>query len=540
MLAIAIHFPAGRYHATPWGHHVNEGVPEWPPSPWRLLRALVATCQRKCPAFPEHRLRDLLATLAEPPDFVLPAATLAHTRHYMPWGKKGPADRTRVLDAFVTVARDQPLVALWPAINLAPDALGLLDILLAHLSFLGRAESWCDARRLTDSAAYACRERVNCTPLDGRPLAATDEAVRVLCADPRTAFDAVDTPHVRIGHGQASRAAPLYDPDWHLCLETLDLHRGRRAALPGACWVNYRRPADGFRPRRHSEAVPVGRFRPLVARFALDAAVLPLLEETLPLAEQARRALMGLYGAVAASGSGSAQSEALAGKDATGRRLDGHRHAFYLPADEDNDGRLDHLTVFAEMGFGAEEVRALDRLRTLRFGEGSALRLLLVGLGSVTDFNTPLLARSTIWESSTPFVVTRYPKARGTRRDPPELLDRRNGAAFCRVVLAEELARWCAARRIGLPVAVEALAEEWLSGRRVRPLAFERTRWKEGDDGGRRSCGLFRVHFGEEVAGPMCLGQSCHFGLGQFRQTGAIPTPRHKLSGSPVTSGPAV
>ena len=23
-------FPSGRYHATPWGRHVNEGAPEWP------------------------------------------------------------------------------------------------------------------------------------------------------------------------------------------------------------------------------------------------------------------------------------------------------------------------------------------------------------------------------------------------------------------------------------------------------------------------------------------------------------------------------
>ena len=33
MTAVALRFLAGRFHATPWGHHVNEGVPEWPPSP---------------------------------------------------------------------------------------------------------------------------------------------------------------------------------------------------------------------------------------------------------------------------------------------------------------------------------------------------------------------------------------------------------------------------------------------------------------------------------------------------------------------------
>ncbi|MCX6942919.1 MAG: type I-U CRISPR-associated protein Csb2, partial [Verrucomicrobia bacterium] len=42
MIAIKIDFPAGRWHATAWGTHVNEGVTEWPPCPWRLCRALIA------------------------------------------------------------------------------------------------------------------------------------------------------------------------------------------------------------------------------------------------------------------------------------------------------------------------------------------------------------------------------------------------------------------------------------------------------------------------------------------------------------------
>lgn len=32
-VAVEFRFPARRYHATPWGNHVNEGLIEWPPSP---------------------------------------------------------------------------------------------------------------------------------------------------------------------------------------------------------------------------------------------------------------------------------------------------------------------------------------------------------------------------------------------------------------------------------------------------------------------------------------------------------------------------
>jgi len=42
MLALSFTFPGGRYHATPWGRHVNEADLEWPPSPWRIVRALIA------------------------------------------------------------------------------------------------------------------------------------------------------------------------------------------------------------------------------------------------------------------------------------------------------------------------------------------------------------------------------------------------------------------------------------------------------------------------------------------------------------------
>src|SRR5580704_686109 len=92
MTVLELKFLAGRYHATPWGRHVNEGVVEWPPSPWRLLRALVAVWRRTCPEVPEPQVKRILAALAQPPRFSLPPNTVAHTRHYMPLGKKSPKE----------------------------------------------------------------------------------------------------------------------------------------------------------------------------------------------------------------------------------------------------------------------------------------------------------------------------------------------------------------------------------------------------------------------------------------------------------------
>jgi CRISPR-associated protein Csb2 len=119
-VTLKLTFPAGRYHATPWGRHVNEGMPEWPPSPWRLLRALIAVWRRTCPdLMSESQVRHLVEPLLRPPLFRLPASRVAHTRHYMPWEKKGPADRTLVFDTFVAVGRDDPLFIGWPAAGLS-------------------------------------------------------------------------------------------------------------------------------------------------------------------------------------------------------------------------------------------------------------------------------------------------------------------------------------------------------------------------------------------------------------------------------------
>src|SRR5438477_2922399 len=103
---IRLQFPGGRYHGTPWGRHVNEGVPEWPPSPWRLLRALVAVWKRTCSDLSEQQVQRVLEPLLSPPRFHLPPFRVAHTRHYMPLGNKSPKElvgggTTLVFDTFV-------------------------------------------------------------------------------------------------------------------------------------------------------------------------------------------------------------------------------------------------------------------------------------------------------------------------------------------------------------------------------------------------------------------------------------------------------
>ena len=539
MIGIALRFPAGRFHATPWGRHVNEGAVEWPPSPWRFLRALVAVWKRKLDAqITELDACDVLQQLAAAPMFVLPRASTGHTRHYMPWFKKGPDDRTLVFDAFVALDRQAELRMIWPDARLSTEGQRLLARLLEHLAFLGRAESWCEARLMSEAETQEAQQEANCRPVNGEALSSNLELVRVLCANPEDAFlNAAFSRKVLRKRGKKTVEVEVrtaaYDPDWHLCAETLWLHKERWSDPPGSHWVRYARQSDCFkvepffRPAQKKARAPIQ-----VAYFALDSSVLPLVTDTLRVAEAARRALMGRFGRLFAGPDGSkGRSPVFSGKDDAGHPLKGHSHAYYLPTDEDGDGRLDHLTVVSDQGFSAKELRALDRLAELTTREreesGHPLRVLWLGAGPATKYHPGPLRPSPAWVSVTPFVAPRFPKPRGTKRDPPEVLHCLPN--FLQAVLKEELNRLVERRgdlagvrleEIQIVPSVDQHGVFRIPSKRgklgLRPIQFARFRQKRGDDGGRRLAGAFRIVFPRPVSGPICLGHSSHFGLGLF------------------------
>ena len=108
MTTLALRFPAGRYHATPWGHHVNEGIVEWPPSPWRLLRALISVGYATLgwdDGVPEAACRLVSDLASVSPVYTLPSSGVGHSRHYMPLAAlDGAREKTSlVFDAFARI-----------------------------------------------------------------------------------------------------------------------------------------------------------------------------------------------------------------------------------------------------------------------------------------------------------------------------------------------------------------------------------------------------------------------------------------------------
>jgi CRISPR-associated protein Csb2 len=461
--AIEVRFVAGRFHATPWGRHVNEAVLEWPPSPWRLLRALAAGLARAGRSLPDCR-RVLLPLLGEAPAYRLPDASAAHTRHYMPWEKnRGKSEKVLVFDAFVVAP--EPVTVVWKAANVDR---ALLEDALRCVGYLGRSQSWAELR-VIDSPVQPNSEPVE-------RAGSTDpnrEIVRLLAPDPSRP-------------DEAFRALFLTTED--VRVQGLDRPLGTR-------WVAYSRPrleVDPLpayqRPRRSAGKVPTS------CMYLVESAARPPLTEALTITDLLRRSAMAWYGRL----NQGETSPVLSGKDASGRPLEGHRHAFYLAVDEDDDRRIDRLIVYAPAGLGPGERAALARLRTLDPGGGRPeLSLHLVGFGEPEHFNSRVFGRARRWRSHTPFLLVRHPKVRGAAEER-ELRDQPVDQ------VALELKR----RGLRAPISVHPMRDS-----RFRWLEF-RT-YRRGDSGPPGAWG-FELEFGEDVEGPIALGRLCHFGMGLF------------------------
>jgi len=283
-----------------------------------------------------------------------------------------------------------------------------------------------------------------------------------------------------------------------LLAETTDLHAEGWSDPPGSRWVTYLRPAQALTPpsparRRTAVETP----RPRLLRFALDGVVLPRVTETVYVAELARRRLQGIFGKLHAG----AASPVFSGKQPDGVPLAEHRHAYFLPTDEDSDGQLDHFWLYTVDGFGPEELQAVDAWRETR-GPGSMV-LRVVWLGSHVE---PAFGPARVWRSATPFVATRHYKERGVKRDsfPSSQLAEMN--------LREELQR----RGLPEPIRVDRLEALALEG---RPLAWREFRQQRVFGAGRRGAEFgkgLEIEFAEAVSGPLALGYASHFGLGLF------------------------
>lgn len=269
--------------------------------------------------------------------------------------------------------------------------------------------------------------------------------------------------------------------------------------------------------------------RPKAAVFRVNAVNRVKVQDTLALGEVARASAMAQFGRLC----NGMLSNTLSGRS-TERRLIGHQHAFYLPVDQDNDGNIDLLVVFALAGFSDRECVALSNLESLTWIDSHAASELQNGNGTrgtrvevglelesfvtstaLNDYAS-VFGPAKRWRSRTPFVLSRYPKQ--YRSGKPKLNKDGHQIDGPEDQLLQEWDR----RRAEVPTLPKISRIErfkylvMADGRALSWRGFRRRRRR----GGGQSSGFvfgFEIEFEAAVERyPIALGYGCHFGLGQF------------------------
>ena len=526
MLVIEMGFPGGRYHATPWDKQVNEGAVEWPPSPWRLLRALIATWYTKGDGVDPDTLRAIVYKLTPLPEFHLPPITTSSTCHFMPLYRSSLDDKTaNVYDVFAHVGESR-LRFIWRDVTLEEREKEALDLLLSRMGYLGRAESWVEA-----SIANADEPIVNCRPSE--TLLGNGQRVAMMCCLPPDEYDswreatiaALEEQKTNENKAKAMKAGKvdkgltakekenieasvpltLFDA---LQINTAEMRADGWPRPPGSRWVNYEPPGDAFSiaPSRRT----VETKRPTVARYKIRAKVPWTIFDAVTLGDMVHNRLVSL----------SDGSATFTGCDESRQPLKGD-HAMILShgiASQIGGMRITDITVFNKDGFDEKDEAALRSLHVLdeftnRGKRENDNEVVLIGIGHPEMFASEkgVVARSDKWVSLTPFVPTRCPKY--TRTGVPKLDE--NGL---HIDSAEhDLRRLLEAEGYPQIKRITPIPRAIVGGSSRSWLSFKRKRISEHRKPLNDAGFGFEIEFVEPFDGPLAIGYGRNYGLGLFR-----------------------
>ena len=504
-------FPLGRFHATPWRMFpFDDPHGEWPPSPWRLLRAILARSHQlerergiSCRAWRESVVeafcRSNISWSLPPFSWRGPGL-----RQYQPvefgWDPPGRTKRvkgrkveipgkktyrpTLVCDNFWVVggsgSHGDPEDVWWivDGEDWCADMLDWLDASLLRMTYLGRAEAITEMKRVERLPTGI---QVNCV-LDLEP---SSDSVPVL--------------------------VPAADATLEQVQQVTDHPSVRYSTVPpGARWLHATRPVkpQAQFPRSTKQ---VGRPTSVI-QFAIGTRVSPTRRSIVVLTQRFRGRLIRRFLGESWQSANRAKRESvrlLAGKEANGAPLLEHQHPharFGILFDRET-GKATRFLVWRTQPFTDDEIRAIlyaaEQELPLSFakaGSRDPWAIRLIPLGSMvpvpSGFGEQTYRR---WESVTPYVPARYVFNRRGRIKTGESLEEQ---------LCFELSQQGFETR-GLTVRVDYESFTWTRVHRPR-------RSREDPTNTERRGYCVSLTFHTPVRGPISLGHSSHFGLGLF------------------------
>lgn len=177
----------------------------------------------------------------------------------------------------------------------------------------------------------------------------------------------------------------------------------------------------------------------------------------------------------------------------------GHKHAFWLPEDEDGDGLIDHIVMFCSGGVDAQTISGLALVREVEL-DGAFFRLAPSWMGSRPLGG--LFGPAALWRAVTPYITPRY-RLTKTGKERPDFTA---PAQF-----ADEIAL----RELPKPVSIEWRSAAWCGEDLVLASQFICKRKKQtGKPPGDAVASFPIVTFAKPVEGPLAFGYGAHFGMG--------------------------
>lgn len=498
-LVLRQEFPLGRFHATPWRvNPFDDPHGEWPPSPWRLVRAVTARWYqwaREAESEPDlTQLEKLQGTLCRstyafhlPPD----AKKGSPIRQYHPtdFGWR-PAEKKKagtrsygtslVQDNFWCVPPESPVWWVIECDGWTDELSSALAECLARVTYFGRAE--------------------------------TLTRIRVVGFD-----DDVPAPNCTLVGVRTAGAVPVLSPIIEATRNDIErttdnLKSVERSVPPGAQWLYAVRPP---RPTsRERRRIPTHRPDCHLMQLAIGSNVAPDQRAIVRLTSRFRGAVIreclrlktGDKSATWTSVGTNIRAALadMAGKDPSGQPLKGHSHAeFFAWCEDSHPTRL--LVWRRSRAFEADEQEAilLAAARDLSWSragsEPDEWKIRLIPLDR--DVPPPPGFHgefSTAWESVTPYVPARHFLRGGKEREGESIANQ-----VRRELIRSGITQTVDVDLVGSP--------KWVSVHVPRRDANRRK--FIGDRRGQ----MLRLRFSHPVAGPIRLGHSSSFGLGLFR-----------------------
>lgn len=493
-------FPLGRFHATPWRiNPFDDPYGEWPPSPWRLTRAVVARWyqwrRETAGTWPEDELQKLIRALCTSDYcFYLPkqARQFVILRQYQPveFGWNPATKKAAGIKSYGTslaqdnawcIPPDESLFWFVEGDSWTPELAGVLDRCLERILYFGRAEALTRIC-LTDEEPISANVTLTESKTSGRLV-----PVLVPC------FDATQTDVERVTQDPlAARNIPQGARQLY----------AQRPPHPPAREASRRMP---MRPDTH------------LVQFALGWAVAPEQHATVRLTTRFRTAVLHNLIRIKTKGATARWSDApagirdgiagMTGKASHGEPLRGPRaHAeFLLWWEGDVPTRL--LIWRGARPFDDDEQEAILRAAAQELSwaaagpDAEAWKIKLVPLDAAVPpppgFDG---ASATAWRTLTPYVLSRH-HLRGGKVRESETIDNQ---------IRRELAARGFASGTELLSVEEITPPTWVAVHVPRRQAD-----RQPFIGDRRGYRL-QIVFSRTIVGPVRLGHSSSFGLGLF------------------------